>query len=113
MGWSQLVRRTEGTPIRLLPRCIITQILSVKRVIDDAARGGQAVSKSHANELVLYSPLTPAQYIAATLSFLNYMTEVSLAEDSWEGGGEDWPDAYHHCPMYLAESLACGMTWWH
>ena len=26
--------------------------------------------------------------------------------DSWEIGGEDWPDAYRHCPMSRQEALA-------
>ena len=33
--------------------------------------------------------------------------------DSWEGGGEDWPDAYRHCPMCRGESLACVVAFWH
>ena len=33
--------------------------------------------------------------------------------DSLESGGEDWPDAYRHCPMNEDESLACLVVWWH
>ena len=31
---------------------------------------------------------------------------------SGEGGGEDWPDAYGHCPMCREESLACVVAFW-
>ena len=53
LRWSQLVRHTKGAPIRLIPRCVITQSSGKKRVIDDAAKGGQSALCSDANKLVL------------------------------------------------------------
>ncbi|CAE7812806.1 unnamed protein product [Symbiodinium sp. CCMP2592] len=39
--------------------------------------------------------------------------EEAKESDSLESGGEDWPDAYRHCPMSEEESLACLVVWWH
>ena len=50
--------------------CVIIQSSGKKRVIDDAAKGGQSALSSDANKLVLCSLLRPAQHIAAAMSFL-------------------------------------------
>ena len=35
------------------------------------------------------------------------------ASDAIEGGGEDWPEAYRHCPMDEDASRCCVVAWWH
>ena len=81
------MRHTKGAPIRLIPRCVITQSSGKKRVIDDAAKGGQSALTSDANKLVLCSPLRPAQHIAAAMSFLPSLDRAkSLVQDSCKIG---------------------------
>ena len=111
---AELLHEIQGRPHRLIPRCVITQSSGKKRIIDDAAVGGQSATSRDANKLVLCTPLRPAQHIQATLS---YMTAPALAaaqlSDAFETGGEDWPDAYRHSPMSRSESLLCVVTFWH
>ena len=33
--------------------------------------------------------------------------------DTWQTGGEDWPNAYRHSPMNPHEALGCVVTFWH
>ena len=83
LRWSQLVRHTKGAPIPLIPRCVISQSSGIKRVIDDAAKGGQSALSSDANKLVLCSP--PAQHIAAAMSFLTLSGRVKSPVDDSSG----------------------------
>eukprot|EP00439_Symbiodinium_sp_Y106_P025386 s3674_g3.t1 len=39
--------------------------------------------------------------------------QAAQESDSWEGGGEDWPDAYRHCPMPREHALCCVVVFWH
>ena len=111
---AELLRELRGQPHRLIPRCVITQSSGKKRIIDDAAVGGQSASSRDANKLVLCTPLRPAQHVQAILSYLpeeDYA--MAHSSDSFESGGEDWPDAYRHSPMSRQESLLCVVTFWH
>ena len=62
---AQLLREVQGQPVRLIPRCVITQSSGQQRIIDNADVGG-----SDPNKLVLCSPIRPAQHVAVTMSFL-------------------------------------------
>ena len=62
MTWSELIRTTQGRPFRLIPRCVIVQPSGKKRIIDDAAVGGQSELSSDYNKLVLCSALRLAQH---------------------------------------------------
>ena len=95
-----LLKQLKGRPCRLIPRCVITQSSGKQRIIDNADAGDQSET-SDSNKLVLCSALRPEDLCAAKES------------DSLESGGEDWPDAYRHCPMNEDESLACLVVWWH
>ena len=110
----ELLRKLKGRPYRLIPRCVITQSSGKQRVIDNADAGGQSALSSDANKLVLCTPFRPAQHAAAVVAA---MSEAALsaaqAEDSLEGGGEDWPDAYRHCPMSQADAECGTVTGWH
>ena len=114
MTRSEFLREIQGQPHRLIPRCVITQSSGKKRIIDDAAVGGQSASSRDSNKLVLCTPLRPAQHVQAILF---YLTELEKAEirhsDAFESGGEDWPDAYRHSPMARSEALLCVVTFWH
>ncbi|CAE7828536.1 unnamed protein product [Symbiodinium necroappetens] len=77
-------------------------------------KGGQSATSADSNKPVLCSPLRPARHLRATIS---YMSEADFAaaraEDSWQTGGEDWPNAYRHSPMSSEESRACVVCFWH
>lgn len=65
MRKTKLLAELKGRRFRLIPRCVITQANGNQRIIDDAARGGQGELSAGQNELVLCTPLRPAQHIAA------------------------------------------------
>ena len=91
---------------------MITQSSGKQRVIDNADTGGQSALSSDANKLVLCTPLRPAQHAAAVEATMSEAAFFAAqAEDSLEGGGEDWPDAYRHCPMSRADAKCCIVTW--
>ena len=114
MSLSELQRELKGQEFRLIPRCVITQSSGKQRVIDNADTGGQSLRSSDANKLVLCSPLRPAQHIAAVMQRMDERQLRSAREgDSWESGGEDWPDAYRHSPMSSEEARGCIVCFWH
>ena len=114
MTWNQLQRHTQGKPIRLIPRCVIRQSSGKQRIIDNAHAGGQSAFSAESNKLVLCSALRPAQHASLALSALGVdQARKVLQEDGLEGGGEDWPNAYRHCPMSADESRACVVCWHH
>eukprot|EP00435_Cladocopium_sp_Y103_P011577 s4074_g3.t1 len=112
MTWSSLLRAVKDKPFRLIPRHVNTQ--GKQRVIDDAARGGQSERSQDANKLVLCSHLRPAQHVALVAQELSAAEWTALlAVDSWQGAGEDWPDAYRQSPISPAEALGCVVCFWH
>ncbi|CAE7241467.1 FCPB [Symbiodinium natans] len=114
LQYPELLRAVKGEKFRLIPRCVITQSSGKQRVIDNADTGGQSELSSDPNKLVLCSPLRPAQHAAVLLRQLSTSEfEEAQRVDALEGGGEDWPDAYRHCPMSHRASLACVVVWWH
>ena len=62
-GWKELQRRFPE--YRLLRRFVITQASGKKRVIDDAASGGQSFWSRDANRLQFWSALQPCAHIQA------------------------------------------------
>ena len=114
MTRAEFLKFIKNQPHRLIPRCVITQSSGKQRVIDNADHGGQSALSSDANKLVLCSPLRVAQHIVATHQYMD-ASSISQAQqsDTWETGGEDWPNAYRHSPMSFEESLGCVVTWFH
>ncbi|CAE7538614.1 unnamed protein product [Symbiodinium sp. CCMP2592] len=111
---AALLRRLKGRPYRLIPRCVITQSSGKQRIIDNADAGGQSETSYDSNKLVLCSALRPGQHAQAIVARVPPEDlEEAKESDSLESGGEDWPDAYRHCPMSEEESLACLVVWWH
>ena len=109
-----LLKQLNGRPYRLIPRCVITQSSGKQRIIDNADAGGQSETSRDSNKLVLCSALRPGQHAQAIVSRIPPEDLGAAKEsDSLESGGEDWPDAYRHCPMHEDESLACLVVWWH
>ena len=107
LTWSQLLRATQGKPIRLIPRCVIQQSLGKQRIIDNAHAGGQSAFSSESNKLVLCSALRPAQHAALAISAFGFdRAKEVLQHDSLEGGGEDWPNAYR---SHVCRRVVC----WH
>ena len=114
MSRSQLLEALKGASHRLIPRCVITQSSGKQRIIDDAAKGGQSASSSDSNNLVLCTPMRPAQHIQSLLSSMSGDNLRHCREgDSLESGGEDWPNAYRHSPMGTREAHGCVVVFWH
>ena len=78
-------RYAEGDPYRLIPRCVTTQASGKKRLIDDAARGGQSASSRDSNKLVF--PLRPALHIQAAAASLQECTWERFAQQTPQGAG--------------------------
>ncbi|CAE7815841.1 unnamed protein product [Symbiodinium sp. CCMP2592] len=111
---AALLSQLKGRPYRLIPRCVITQSSGKQRIIDNADAGGQSETSHDSNKLVLCSALRPGQHAQAIVARVPPEDlEEAKESDSLESGGEDWPDAYRHCPMNEEESLACLVVWWH
>ena len=88
LTWSQLLRETQGKPIRLISRCVIQQSSGKQRIIDNAHTGGQSAFSSESNRLVLCSALRPAQHASLAVSALGFdRAKEVLQRDSLEGGG--------------------------
>ena len=66
-------------------------------------------------ELVLCSPLRPAQHIALVASCVTDDAEWMALNgaDAWQGAGEDWLDAYRQSPISPSEALGCVVCFWH
>ena len=108
------MRQVKGQPFRLIPRCVITQSSGKQGVIDNADHGSQSELSSDTNKLVPCSALRPAQHVSAAMLHLSpEEANLLLETDRWEGGGENWPDAYRHCPMAEDQSRCCVVVWWH
>eukprot|EP00439_Symbiodinium_sp_Y106_P002518 s4306_g1.t1 len=98
---------TQRQTYRLIPRCVITQSSGKQRIIDNADAGGQSETSRDSNKLVLCSALRPGQHAQAIVSRIPPEDLGAAKEsDSLESGGEDWPDAYRHCPMHEDERIA-------
>ena len=113
LTWSQLLRETQGKPIRLIPRCVIQQSSGKQRIIDNAHTGGQSAFSSESNRLVLCSALRPAQHASLAVSALGFdRAKEVLQHDSLEGGGEDWPNAYR-LPTGRVQCRRTNLVCWH
>ena len=114
MARGDFLTTIKNQPHRLIPRCVITQSSGKQRIIDNADVGGQSSKSSDANKLVLCTPLRVAQHISATHSWMS-SDDIRAAQvgDSWETGGEDWPNAYRQSPMSRSESMGCVVVFWH
>lgn len=76
----------EKKAYRLIPRCVTTQSSGKQRIIDNADQGGQTMYSTDLN-LVLCSPLRPAQRIQATLAAMTVAQQQEAAQtDAWETG---------------------------
>lgn len=114
MKRHDFLQAIKNQPHRLIPRCVITQSSGKQRIIDNADTGGQSALSSDSNKLVLCSPLRVAHHISAAMAWLSHSAlEQAQANDSWETGGEDWPNAYRHSPMSASEAAGCVVTFWH
>ena len=114
MRRPDFLRAIKNQPHRLIPRCVITQSSGKQRIINNADTGGQSSLSSDSNKLVLCSPLRVAHHISAAMAWLSRSAlEQAKSTDSWETGGEDWPNAYRHSPMSASEATGCVVTFWH
>lgn len=105
-GWDALC--SFGRPYRLIKRFVITQASGKKRVIDDAAGGGQSAHSHDANHLQFCSALQPCAHVQtlATAVKSRYGPEVPLLEPVVTCG-EELPDAYRKIPMRPEHSWSC------
>ena len=58
------------------------------------------------------TPLRPALHVQAAAACLQECAWERF-EGQWTGAGDDWPNAYRHCPMSRQEALACVVVWYH
>ncbi|CAE7559557.1 unnamed protein product [Symbiodinium natans] len=98
-------------PARLIPRFCITQGTGKKRVIDDAAAGGQSAASEDHNKLDLCTALQPGVHARLLCSSL-----MRNGHDPGEvrilTGGEDLPEAYRFTPMDPKESWQTVVAYW-
>ena len=97
-----------GQPFRLLKRFVITQASGKKRVIDDAASGGQSFFSQDSNQLQFCSAVQPCHHLQALVqaceAVLGPWSEYGAPVSTF---GEDLPDAYRKIPMFPPHSWAC------
>ena len=105
-GWDEL--QAHNRPFRLIKRFVITQASGKKRVIDDAASGGQSLLSQDGNKLQFCSALQPCAHVQtlAATTLYHFGAEAKLHEQVVTCG-EDLPDVYHKIPMDPATSWAC------
>ena len=115
MKLTDLQESLQGAKVRFIRRFVITQSTGKKRIIDDAADGGQSEVSTDENALCFCSAMQPAHHVEAVK---NYMDKEDIPWPQGEEGcmqttGEDWPDAYRYTPMKPEEAEACIVIWWH
>ena len=107
-GWDELQRRFPS--YRLIRRFVITQASGKKRVIDDAAAGGQSLWSADSNKLQFCSALQPCAHVQALAQACSHAGESNLLDDVVTCG-EDLPDAYRKIPMQTSHHAACIVTY--
>lgn len=99
---------------RLIKRFVITQNSGKKRVIDDAAAGGQSRLSQDGNHLKFCSALQPCTHLKCLEEAMQKRGKSILQRDyAVSTIGEDLPDAYRKIPMLPAHSQHCLVTYWH
>ena len=116
-GWCSpafpLAKLQNFPEYRLIKRFVITQASGKKRVIDDAASGGQSQYSHDANKLQFTTPLQPCQHVKLLVDALCQAgIEPHTHPDTISTIGEDLPDAYRKIPMWPPHSKACLVTYW-
>ena len=107
MTLAELDKLLDSKPFRLTRRFVITQAMGKKRVIDDAAGGGQSDTSTDENVLQFCSVLQPACQLA------QLARELQRRDMEWPKGetivtaGEDWPNAYRYTPIRPEHALGC------
>ena len=97
---------------RLIKRFVITQASGKKRVIDDAAAGGQSQLSADGNRLQFTTALQPCQRVKLLVDTLCQFGIVPNQHlDTISAIGEDLPDAYRKIPMLPSHSSACLVTY--
>ena len=97
---------------RLIKRFVITQASGKKRVIDDAAAGGQSQLSADGNRLQFTTALQPCQHVKLLVDTLCQFGIVPNQHlDTISAIGEDLPDAYRKIPMLPSHSSACLVTY--
>ena len=113
LTWDALRKQTRGRPINLIRRFAIDQPSGKKRIIDDAAEGGQSETSEDANKVQFCNATQPAKHVAALTEAAKECKLPGMENRPLESGGEDWPDAYRGTPMNPAHAEACVVVYWH
>ena len=87
---EELEKSVGGSNFRLIRRFVITQATGKKRIIDDAADGGQSEVSTDGNALCFCSAIQPAHHIEA---IQNYLGRKSIP----------WPAGRHGCIKSVGE----------
>jgi len=105
-GWDELLAHQR--PFRLIKRFVITQASGKKRVIDDAASGGQSLFSRDGNKLQFCSAMQPCAHVQALAAAAEWKYGPNTAlPEAVVTCGEDLPDAYRKIPMDPDSSWAC------
>ena len=112
---EEFEKSAEGSNFRFIRRFVITQATGKKRIIDDAADGGQSEVSTDENALCFCSAMQPAHHITAIQNHLDFknIPWPAGSDGCIESAGEDWPNAYRYTPMKPDEAEACIVIWWH
>jgi len=113
MTANELREYLQGKRLRLIKRFVITQSTGKKRVIDDAAAGGQSDTSTDENILQFCSAVQPGGHLAQLVAALAELDMQWPEGETIVTAGEDWPDAYRYTPMSSEESRGCVVVYWH
>ena len=72
MRMEDFEKSVEGSNFRLIRRFVITQATGKKRIIDDAADGGQSGVSTDENALCFCSAIQPAHHIESIKGYLGH-----------------------------------------
>ena len=90
MSWGELLVVTQERQFHLIRRFAVTQSSGKKRVIDDAADGGQSGTSEDANKLRLCNALQPARHLTILRQELTRQGKLLPNDELIHTGTEDW-----------------------
>ncbi len=109
---EEFEKSIQGSNVILIRRLVITQSAGKKRIIDNAADGGQSEMSTDEKALCFCSAIQPAHHSEAIRSYLGHegIPWPKGSEGCIQAAGEDWPDAYRYTPCVVAPNLEvrCG-----
>ena len=106
-GWDELA--AHHRPFRLIKRFVITQASGKKRVIDDAASGGQSLCSRYGNKMQFCSAMQPCAHVQALAAAVEQRYRRPSRIDLWRGLPRCLPENPHESRLILG--LHCQLSW--